>query len=77
VVPVPLPKFLSIAPGANDIVFSWSTAPGFNYQVQYSTNLAPNSWTNLGGAIIASGGITSATDSRTNAERFYRLIFLP
>jgi hypothetical protein len=58
-----------------------ATVPGQGYLVSCwvvdPESATPNSWTNLGGAITASGGLTSAADSRTNAQRFYRLLLLP
>jgi hypothetical protein len=55
--------------------FSWLTTPGVPYQVQYTTNLASSNWVDLGAALIASNGVTSATDTNNvDAQRFYRVV---
>jgi hypothetical protein len=57
------------------VTFSWQTTPGLPYQVQYTTNLADPTWVNLGAAIVASNGVTSASDTNAiDPERFYRII---
>jgi hypothetical protein len=77
VAPVAQPSFRKIEPAAGVIVFQWSTYAGLAYQLQYATRLASNSWIDLGGPIIASNTVLTATDSLTNAQRFYRLLLLP
>jgi hypothetical protein len=77
VAPVPQPSFLTFQSGAGAIVFQWSTLPGLGYQLQYTSDLRSLHWINLGGVIIASNAVLTATDSPTNSPRFYRLLLLP
>jgi hypothetical protein len=54
--------------------FSWVTVPGKSYQVQYSTNLMPANWINLGNPITATNGVTTLSDPfGSNSRRFYRV----
>ena len=58
--------------------FTWATVSNFNYQVQYTTNLATPNWTNLlASPITATSGVLSASDSITDVQRFYRVVLLP
>jgi hypothetical protein len=75
--PLPQPSFLTVKPNAGLITFQWSALAGLGYQLQYTSDLRSNSWSNLGGAIIAFDTVLTATDSPTNSQRFYRLLLLP
>ena len=81
VTPVPAPTFQSVTQQAGtNFVLSWGTQAGLVYQTQYTTNLGPANWINLGGAITAAGSSLTATDLNavaTSPRRFYRLIMLP
>jgi len=68
--------FQGAAQAANGTVdFSWLTTPGIPYQVQYTTNLSGSNWVNLGAAIVAFNGVTTASDNLgPDAQRFYRVI---
>jgi hypothetical protein len=60
------------------ISFSWMAQAGDSYQVQYTTNLAQNQWTNLTGVLSTTNSSISATDLTTSATgRFYRVVLLP
>jgi hypothetical protein len=75
---VPPPGFQAVAVANGAISFSWSALDGFSYQIQYTTNLAQNIWSNLGGAISATNAAVIATDAATaDAQRFYRVLLLP
>ena len=57
------------------VTFSWQTSPGVSYQIQYTTNLDSTNWTDLGAAIIATNGLTTASDNPApDPQRFYRVI---
>ena len=57
------------------VAFSWPTTPGVYYQVEYTTNLTPANWTNLGAAILATNGVTTASDNLgPDPQRFYRIV---
>jgi autotransporter-associated beta strand protein len=62
-------------PGTNSILFSgW---PGYQYVVQWSTNLADSAWFNLSTNMPGSDGLWSVLDpTATNDARFYRSVCL-
>ena len=52
-----------------------SAAPGQTVQLQYKSDLASATWTNLGTPITATNGTISATDTPgPDQPRFYRAI---
>ena len=54
--------------------FTWSTATGQIYQVQFTTHLGQTTWSNLVNAIPATNTTTTAMDPLgTNQQRFYRV----
>jgi autotransporter-associated beta strand protein len=74
VVPPPSIQPLSGA-GTPNVVISWSSIPGGQYQVQYNTNLATTDWYVLTN-ISTSGGTVSVTDTLpvVGPQRYYRLM---
>ncbi len=78
VTPLPEPVFQSVTRTNNNIDLTWSTVPGFVYQVQYTANLSPTTWSNLDGTITATGNTLSASyPIGTAPRRFYRAVLLP
>jgi len=60
------------------ISFSWAAQAGGFYQVQYTTNLAQNQWTNLNGVLSTTNSSMTATDATAaSTARFYRIVQLP
>jgi hypothetical protein len=70
--PIPAPAITS---GTNFSI-NWGALSGESYQVQFTTNLVPSNWINLGNVLsITTNGTLSASDLiSTNAQRFYRII---
>jgi hypothetical protein len=67
--------YASIAQNGATVTFTWPTAPGISYQVQYTTNLSSFNWMNLGAPITASNTMTSASnDLGPDPQRFYRIV---
>ena len=61
--------------GDGTIQLIWNSVSGITYRVQYKDSLTNPNWSNLGGAITATGATTSATDfPGSNPTRFYRVI---
>ena len=59
------------------VVLTYATTAGFQYLVQYSTNLALGSWTTLpASATNATGAVVVFSDTNTpgNTQRFYRIV---
>jgi hypothetical protein len=63
--------------GGASVVLNYATTAGFQYQVQFTTNLALGSWTTLPASVTnATGGVVVFTDTNTlgDAQRFYRIV---
>lgn len=74
----PAPTIQSVDRSGNTINFSWASAVGRSYQVQYKTNLAQAGWSNLGSPITAVSTVTSSSDTiGPDPRRFYRIALLP
>jgi hypothetical protein len=70
---VPLPVFQNVTPVNGSIELIVNAAPGQTVQLQYSSDLTSNQWTNLGNPITATNGTISATDTPgPDQPRFYR-----
>ena len=66
--------FSSVVAGANNVTLNWGAVAGVNYQVQYSTNLALNSWLPLGNVLASGTNATFIDNSPIQGQRFYRII---
>ena len=71
------PVFQLAALSANTLSFSWTATPGVAYQVQWNWSLAPGTWFNLGGLIVATNSMATMTETVTSANCFYRVILVP
>jgi Carbohydrate binding module (family 6) len=69
---VPDLKLKAVLSGAN-IIISFPTQTGLNYQVMYKANLSDASWTPLGSSTPGNGAVQSVTDSAAGASRFYQV----
>jgi len=77
VIPAPTPTIQSVTRSGNTINFSWASAIGHGYQVQYKTNLTQAGWLNLNNPITAIGSVTSSSDTiGPEPRRFYRIALL-
>lgn len=77
VIPAPTPTIQSVTRAGNTINFSWASALGHGYQVQYKTNLTQVGWLNLNSPITAIGSVTSSSDTiGPDPRRFYRIALL-
>ena len=65
-------RMLSITRASSVTTLSFSTVLGRTYQLQDSTNLAPNGWMNTGGLIAGTGGIVS-TQNTSSPPHFYKV----
>jgi hypothetical protein len=62
----------------SSFALTWDTLPSQKYQVQSTTDLDQNNWTNLGGAITASNSNVSISEPiGTNERQFYRVVLSP
>jgi hypothetical protein len=60
------------------VAVKWQTRVGENYQLQFSTELTPETWTNLGSSVSGNGQTATVVDSILGEpKRFYRLIVTP
>jgi hypothetical protein len=70
--------FFNAIPSGTNIVLSFPTQPGFNYQVQYKTNLTDANWIPLGAPLSgnSSNGLNTVqlfADPTIESNRFYRV----
>ena len=78
--PLPALGFATVSHSAAGCDLGWLSAMGVRYQVQYTTDLVPGPWTNLGSSVTGTGGPLTVTDpasATAAAHRFYRLTVLP
>jgi len=69
-----VPAPLTVAPTGTSLVITWTTVSGQLYQLEYTDDLASNSWTPLGNPVTGTGAQqTITTDFSVGANRFYRL----
>ncbi|MEO8429193.1 MAG: hypothetical protein ABI651_19050 [Verrucomicrobiota bacterium] len=72
------PVFQTVARTTGSIEFIWRAAAGLMYQMQYTTDLNPIVWNNLGSPVAPTNGTVTATDTITaSRQRFYRIVELP
>jgi uncharacterized repeat protein (TIGR03803 family) len=71
--PLP-PVFKSVVNNAGTVTLVWSTVASQSYQLQYTTNLASPSWSNLGNAMMATNGVMMTNSVGTDPQRFYRIM---
>lgn len=70
-----VPPTTQIQSGVN---ISWASQSNLNYQVQYSTALATNTWNNLGAPVKATSTNSSLFDPfGSGGNRFYRIVQTP
>jgi hypothetical protein len=62
---------------SNKFTFTFSSVSNQMYQIQYSTNLALNIWSNLGPPITATNSFTTVSDTNSAPFRLYRLTLYP
>jgi aryl-phospho-beta-D-glucosidase BglC (GH1 family) len=70
------PVLLASETGTNAAISFWARA-GFNYQVQYKTNLTDANWSTLSGQVAGSNLVQSIRDPATQISRFYRIQMTP
>ena len=59
----------------NQLSLAWSAVPGQWYQVQYTTNVSPATWRNLGSPIQATNDTMITSDAvDLDPQRYYRVI---
>ena len=82
--PVAAPKLLAVAshavmPNRGTFNFTFAVTAGFQYQVQYKTDLAQPAWLDLGAPIMATNTVLNAVDTDTSnfPQKFYRLLQVP
>jgi hypothetical protein len=63
----------TVAKSGNNVVVSFPTTTGFNYQLLYTTNLTNPIWLPVGSALPGNNATQSASDAINLGPRFYRL----
>jgi hypothetical protein len=67
------PPTLAATPSGANLVLTFPTQSGFQYQVEYKNSLNDPGWNLLGGSITGNGVVQTTTDTVGQANRFYRL----
>lgn len=75
---MPVPRFEAMTrPSDGMVELRWRSHPGASYRLQYKSNLVTAGWADLGGTLVATSSVTSATNSVEGAaQRFYQVLLL-
>ena len=74
----PAPTILSLTVlGPTNVVITWRAVSNATYRVQFKTDLSLTNWTDLIGAVPATGSLASKVDLKTTTNRFYRVEVRP
>ena len=69
------PAFKAVTQANGMISLTWTTVPGLAYQVQYTGELSPTGWNNLGSPLTATTSTLTVSYSVTVApSRYYRIL---
>ena len=75
---MPAPNLLRVAATNGYLSFTWAAVSNQTYQVQYTTDLNPPNWLDLGSPVTATKSTASASDLiGPDQRRFYRVALLP
>lgn len=72
--PIPNPVSMNAGLSGANIILSFPTETGFQFQVQYQDSLGSGGWTDLGNAVVGDGTVQSVSDPIQGGSRFYRLL---
>jgi hypothetical protein len=68
------PNIISFSLTANTATLIWTSIPTHTYQLQYTTNLAPANWMNIGTGTLANAAFMTNSDTgATQSQKFYRV----
>jgi hypothetical protein len=68
----------SLRAGRTNVVLSWPTLSGLEYQIEYTTNLNLPDWQPLGSPLAGNGNTLIVTNSlSSSAQGFYRVKIMP
>lgn len=70
----PIGEITLTGPTAGELIITWDTVSGQDYQVQTNINLTAGSWGDSGALKTGTGGSISATSTVSAANVFYRVI---
>ena len=77
-VAMPAPNLLAVTATNGYLSFTWAAVSNHTYQVQYTTDLNPPNWLDLGSPVTAIKSTASASDFiGPDQRRFYRVALLP
>jgi hypothetical protein len=68
------PMLQNVKHSGSAITFNWTALPGFNYQLQASTNLSQNNWTNLGTVTATNYIISTSQNVNASKAQFFRIV---
>jgi len=67
---------VNFEPTTNSLALTWDATVGMTYRVEYASDLAADTWTQLGENITATGPTISVHDTPESLvrQRFYRVV---
>jgi hypothetical protein len=73
-------NYATVTPGVGSATVNFAGLPGYTYEVDRATNLAPAIWVDLGNATAGSNGLFNYTDNFTDlgvtpTSAYYRLVW--
>jgi len=71
------PTLLPPQISGSNVILTWSSVSNDIYRLQYNPTLALSNWTAIPPDITAISNITSATDTLTPSNRYYRVLAFP
>jgi len=70
----PIPASLSIQTSGANLILSWPSVAGQQYQLEYKEDLSTPTWTPLGSPVTGDGGtLTAINNFGASNQRFFRL----
>jgi hypothetical protein len=74
----PSPFIISVSMSESGTIITWRALQGETYQVQFKSELANPSWSDLSGTVTAAGPVATKMDPAVpTTQGFYRVILLP
>ncbi len=68
---------MNIQVSGTNVLLSWPTIVGVNYQLEYNNNLNTSDWIPLGNSVPGTGVVETLNIGITNAECFFKLVIVP
>jgi len=71
------PLITDITATHSNVTLTWQSVPGWDYRVQFRTNIMQAGWSDVAGDVNATGVTASKVTSMSEDARFYRVMWVP